>query len=188
MVEYCVLVYWCVYGVFCLVVMYFIHVEPGAHLVYWLQCIVCWLWCVVYCWVKAVALVGSSGVRGWAVAAALKLHSRSSWKLEMEIWNWTQSRKPGALLLKAIDNQLSCEWFSWIGVFDIWLTCTFPHRFFLQIPLYLNPKSLKLDDKGCKYFAWIAFHLHYLLIGHQIYHHHIKMLDVSVSGGTWLTS
>ena len=51
MVEYCVLVYWCVYGVFCLVVMYFIHVELCAHLVYWLQCI-------------ALALVGSSGVRG----------------------------------------------------------------------------------------------------------------------------
>ena len=71
MVEYCVLVYWCVLGVLCLVEVYFIHVEPGAHLVYWLQCIVCWLqgivcWlcCVVYCWVKAVALVGSSGVRG----------------------------------------------------------------------------------------------------------------------------
>ena len=49
MIEYCVLVYWCVLGVLCLVEVYFIH----------------GLWCVVYCWVKAVALVGSSGVRGW---------------------------------------------------------------------------------------------------------------------------
>ena len=157
-------------------------------------------WCIVFGWsvfytwvVVCCVLLGKSCgfggiIWGQGMAAALKLHSRSSWKVEMKIWNWTQSRKPGALLLKAIDNQLSCEWLSYIGVFHIWLTCTFPHRFYLQISLYLNPKSLKLDDKGCKYFAWIAFHLHYLLIGHQTYHHHIKMLDVTVSSGTWLAS
>ena len=30
MIEYCVLVYWCVLGVLCLVEVYFIHVGPGC--------------------------------------------------------------------------------------------------------------------------------------------------------------
>ena len=83
MIEYCVLVYWCVLGVLCLVEVYFIHVGPGCTfgVLVAVYCVLVAGYSVlaVLCCVLLGKSCGFGGIIwGQGMAAALKLHSRSS--------------------------------------------------------------------------------------------------------------